>query len=72
MIFFITFEPSWGPDPFSLKIRTLFRCKYTLKKGRFVSLSGRLRVNTNVKDDKTYVNLDVWVSNIDLAPAGKD
>lgn len=31
MIFelFITFEPSWGPDPFSLKNRTLFRCKYT-------------------------------------------
>ena len=29
MNFFITFEPSWGPDPFSLKNRTLFRCKYT-------------------------------------------
>ena len=43
-----------------------------LKKGRFVSLSGRLRVSTNVKDDKTFVSLDVWVSNIDLAPAGKD
>ncbi len=43
-----------------------------LKKGRYVSVSGRLKVSTNVKDDKTFVNLDVWVSNIDLAPAGKD
>ena len=43
-----------------------------LKKGRYVSVSGRLKVSTNVKEDKTYVNLDVWVSNIDLAPAGKD
>ena len=42
------------------------------KKGRYVSVSGRLKVSTNVKEDKTYVNLDVWVSNIDLAPAGKD
>ena len=43
-----------------------------LKKGRYVSVSGRLKVSTNVKEDKTYMNLDVWVSNIDLAPAGKD
>lgn len=43
-----------------------------LKKGRYVSVSGRLKVTTNVKDDKTFVNLDVWVANVDLAPAGKD
>ncbi len=43
-----------------------------LKKGRYVSVSGRLKASTNVKEDKSYVNLDVWVSNIDLAPAGKD
>lgn len=58
---------------------TYYTCRMTktgiadyLKKGRFVSLAGRLRVNTNVKDGKTYVNLDVWVSNVDLAPSGKD
>ena len=59
--------------------RTYYNCRMAktgladyLKKGRYVSVSGRLKVSTNVKDDKTFVNLDVWVANIDLAPAGKD
>lgn len=43
-----------------------------LKKGRFVSLAGNLKVSTNVKDDKTYVNLDVWINTFDLAPTSKD
>ena len=36
-----------------------------LKKGRYVSLVGALRVSHNVKDDKTYTNLDVWVQTLD-------
>lgn len=43
-----------------------------LKKGRFVSVLGNLKVNVVEKDDKTYVNLDVWVSNLDLAPLPKE
>lgn len=43
-----------------------------LKKGRFVSVFGNLRVNVVEKDDKTYVNLDVWVNNLDLAPLPKE
>ena len=40
MNFFITFEPSWGPDPFSLKNRTLFRCKYTVQENQKVIDTG--------------------------------
>ena len=36
-----------------------------LKKGRYVSLIGTLRVSQNVKEDKTYTNLDVWVQTLD-------
>lgn len=36
-----------------------------LKKGRYVSLFGNLRVSQNVKDNKTYTNLDVWVQSLD-------
>lgn len=36
-----------------------------LKKGRYVALIGNLRVTRNVKDDKTYTNLDVWVQSLD-------
>lgn len=43
-----------------------------LKKGRFVAVQGSLHVSTNVKDDKTYVNLDVWVSNLDVSPVAKE
>lgn len=43
-----------------------------LKKGRFVTVLGNLKVSTNVKDDKTYVNLDVWVNTIELAPTIKE
>ena len=43
-----------------------------LKKGRFVSIIGNLKVNVVEKDDKTYVNLDVWVNNLDLAPLPKE
>ncbi len=40
-----------------------------LKKGRYVSVVGALKVSINVKDDNTYVNLDVWVSMLDFAPS---
>lgn len=43
-----------------------------LKKGRFVSIVGSLKVNVLEKDDRTYVNLDVWVNNLDLAPLPKE
>mgnify|MGYP002624461313 CR=1 FL=1 len=43
-----------------------------LTKGRFVTVMGPLRVSTNVKDDKTYVNLDVWANSLDLAPLPKE
>ena len=36
-----------------------------LKKGRYVSLIGNLRVSLNEKDGKTYTNLDVWVQSLD-------
>ena len=40
-----------------------------LLKGRFVSLCGSLSPSLNVKDGKSYLNLDVWVSHLDLGPA---
>lgn len=43
-----------------------------LKKGRFVTVMGSLKVSVVPKDDKTFVNLDVWVLNLDLAPMGKE
>ena len=36
-----------------------------LKKGRYVALVGALKVSLNVKDDRTYTNLDVWVQSLD-------
>ena len=36
-----------------------------LKKGRYVAMVGTLRVSVNVKDDKSYTNLDVWVQSLD-------
>ena len=36
-----------------------------LKKGRYVALVGALKISLNVKDDKTYTNLDVWVQSLD-------
>ncbi len=36
-----------------------------LKKGRYVALVGSLRVSQNIKEDKTYTNLDVWVQSLD-------
>ena len=39
-----------------------------LKKGRFVSLVGLLKVSQNEKDGKTYTNLGVWVMSIDVPP----
>ena len=36
-----------------------------LKKGRYVSMVGNLRVSLNEKDGKTYTNLDVWVQSLD-------
>lgn len=43
-----------------------------LKKGRFVSVIGTLKVNVVSKEEKTYVNLDIWVSSLDLAPLQKE
>ena len=43
-----------------------------LKKGRFVSIIGNLKVNVVEKDDRTYVNLGVWVNSLDLAPLPKE
>lgn len=43
-----------------------------LKKGRFVTVMGSLKVAVVTKDDKTFVNLDVWVLNLDLSPAPKE
>ena len=43
-----------------------------LKKGRFVSIVGNLSVNVVEKEDKTYVNLDVWVNSLNLAPLQKE
>lgn len=37
-----------------------------LKKGRFVAMVGNLRVSVNIKDDKSYTNLDVWVQSLDV------
>ena len=36
-----------------------------LKKGRYVALVGALKVSLNVKDDRTYTNMDVWVQSLD-------
>ena len=36
-----------------------------LKKGRYVALVGALQVRENIKDGKTYTNLDVWVQSLD-------
>ena len=36
-----------------------------LKKGRYVALVGNLRISKNVKDDKTFTNLDLWVQSLD-------
>ena len=36
-----------------------------LKKGRYVALVGTLKVSVNLKDEKTYTNLDVWVQSLD-------
>lgn len=37
-----------------------------LKKGRYVSLVGALRVWENIKDGKSYINHDVWIYNLDV------
>lgn len=36
-----------------------------LKKGRYIAMVGALRVSVNVKDEKSYTNLDVWVQSLD-------
>lgn len=43
-----------------------------LKKGRFVSLFGPLKVSIVTKETKTYVNLDIWVQNLELPPVHKE
>ena len=41
-----------------------------LKKGRYVAMVGTLKISQNVKDDKTYTNLDVWVQALDAPQLG--
>lgn len=41
-----------------------------LKKGRYVAIVGTLKISQNVKDDKTYTNLDVWVQALDAPQLG--
>ena len=43
-----------------------------LKKGRFVAVGGSLKVSTNVKDERTFVNLDLWVNTLDIAPIARE
>ena len=43
-----------------------------LKKGRYVALVGTLKVSQNVKEEKTYTNLDVWVQSLDVPQLGKE
>ena len=43
---------------------TYYTCRMTVM--------GSLKVSVVPKDDKTFVNLDVWVLNLDLAPMGKE
>lgn len=59
------------PTYYSCRMKRTGVAEY-LTKGRFVTVMGTLRVSTNVKEDKTYVNLDVWVNNLDLAPLPKE
>ncbi len=37
-----------------------------LKKGRYVALTGSLRVWENIKDGKSFINHDVWVQSLDV------
>lgn len=37
-----------------------------LKKGKYVSVCGALKVSQKEKDGKTYTNLDVWVTSLDV------
>ena len=37
-----------------------------LKKGRYVAVLGTLKISQNIKDEKTYTNLDVWVQSLDV------
>ena len=41
-----------------------------LKKGRYVAMVGTLKISQNVKDNKTYTNLDVWVQALDVPQLG--
>ena len=59
------------PTFYTCRMRKTGASEY-LKKGRGVTLMGTLKVSTNVKDDKTYVNLDVWVTSLELAAMPKD
>lgn len=43
-----------------------------LKRGRYVALSGSLKVSVNSSGEKTFVNLDVWVESIDVPFTAKE
>ncbi len=55
------------PTFYSCRMRKTGAADY-LKKGRYVTLIGTLKVSTNTKDATTYVNLDVWIISLDFAP----
>ena len=54
-----------GPTYYSCRMRKSGVAEF-LKTGRFVAVSGTLKVSQKEKDNKTYTNLDVWVSNLNV------
>lgn len=48
------------------------RSSELLKKGRHVTVTGDFNASINVKETKTYLNLDVWVYDLDIASGTKE
>lgn len=64
-------EKEEKPTYYSCRMKKTGVADY-LKKGRYVSLFGNLKVSVVQRADKTYVNLDVWVTSMDLPPLPKE
>ena len=54
-----------GPTYYSCKMRQSGISEF-LRKGKFVAVTGTLKVSQKEKDGKTYMNLDVWVASLDV------
>lgn len=54
-----------GPTYYSCKMRKSGISEF-LRKGKFVAVTGTLKVSQKEKDGKTYMNLDVWVASLDV------